>query len=170
MAPRPTAHQASPATLVADAISSLQKAVGNALASVNDQGKAELARAREETEGARREKDDALKQMHAAKLACKEWERRGEVWKAASEKSEMTITHQAETIAQLREEAQQWKNQLLRYEETSRREIQDWKEQYSRAEHERSRLSSRLDQLIAEQVEVSSTRIESGKRSFYLCP
>lgn len=69
------------------------------------------------------------------------------------------IKHQTETITQLREEASQWKNQLLRFEETSRREVQDWKEQYLRAEQERFRLSARLDQLIAEQLEVRLLRL-----------
>ena len=59
-----------------------------------------------------------------------------------------------ETIAQLRDEPQQWKNQLLRFEDASRREIQDWKDQYQRAEIERIRLSARLDELIAEQLHV----------------
>lgn len=66
----------------------------------------------------------------------------------------MQMKHQAETIAQLREEVTQWKSQLSRLEETSRREVQDWKEQYLRAEQERSRLSARVDELIAEQLQV----------------
>ena len=48
----------------------------------------------------------------------------------------------------------QWKNQLTRLEEASKREIRDWKEQYLRAEQERSRLSSRIDELVAEQLQV----------------
>lgn len=64
------------------------------------------------------------------------------------------IKHQAETITQLRSEIAQWKSQLTRLEQTSRREIQDWKEQYQRAEQERSRLSARVEELIAEQLQV----------------
>lgn len=44
----------------------------------------------------------------------------------------------------------QWKSQL----ETARRELQDWKDQYLRTEQERSRLSSRVDELMAEQLQV----------------
>ena len=65
------------------------------------------------------------------------------------------IQYQSETIEQLKEEAQQWKGQLVRYEETARKEIQDWKDQFLRAEQERCRLSSRLDELVAEQMAVS---------------
>lgn len=46
------------------------------------------------------------------------------------------IDHQAETISQLRKEAQQWKDQFMRVEE------------------ERSRLSSRVDELVAQQLYV----------------
>lgn len=69
----------------------------------------------------------------------------------------MQIEHQNETIAQLREEASQWKGQLLRYEETSRREAQDWKEQYLRAEQERIRLAARVDELVTDQLAVRTT-------------
>ncbi|GJE88831.1 hypothetical protein PsYK624_049180 [Phanerochaete sordida] len=153
MAPKAGSSQSSPSALVADAISSLQKAVGTALASAEDHGKADLARANTEIATLRRDRDEAIKLLHVAKVESKDWERRGEGWKSSIEKSELTIQHQAETITQLREEALQWKNQLLRFEDASRREIQDWKDQYLRAEQERSRLSARLDQLIAEQLE-----------------
>jgi hypothetical protein len=48
--------------------------------------------------------------------------------------------HQAELIAQLSQEAQQWKDQCLRLEETLRGEIKAWKDQFLRvnAEHTRS--------------------------------
>ncbi len=55
---------------------------------------------------------------------------------------------------QLRAESSQWKSQLLRFEDASRREMQDWKDQYQRAEQERQRLSSRVDELLAEQLKV----------------
>lgn len=48
----------------------------------------------------------------------------------------------------------QWKTQLTRLEESSRQEIDDWKEQYRRAEHERTRLSARIDELITGQLAV----------------
>ena len=53
----------------------------------------------------------------------------------------------------------------MRFEESSKQEIQDWKEQYLRAEQERVKLSARLDQLIAEQLEASvqsSLRLSIG--------
>jgi len=52
--------------------------------------------------------------------------------------------HQAELIAQLRQEAQQWKDQCLRLEESLRGEIKSWKDQFLRIDAERTRL---LDQL-----------------------
>ena len=64
------------------------------------------------------------------------------------------IQHQSETITRLKEEVQQWRNQLMRLEATTRREIQDWKDQYLRAEDERCHLSSRVDELLAEHMAV----------------
>ncbi len=71
------------------------------------------------------------------------------------------IKHQAETIAQLRAEVQQWKTQLNRLEESSRQEIEGWKDQYRRAEHERTRLSARIEELIAGQLAVRDLSLKS---------
>ena len=62
------------------------------------------------------------------------------------------INHHLETIAQLRQEAAQWKNQCLRLEETSRQEATSWKEQFLRVEQERSKLAQRVEELVAEQL------------------
>lgn len=64
------------------------------------------------------------------------------------------IKHQTETITQLKAEVQQWKAQLARIEETSRQEVESWKEQYRRTEHERARLSVRLEEMLAGQYAV----------------
>ncbi|KAH9949873.1 hypothetical protein B0H21DRAFT_72395 [Amylocystis lapponica] len=143
---------ATPSSIIADALNSLSKATNLALATVEDQARGEVARANAEAADARRERDDALKSLHALQLEEKEWTRRVEGWKAVIDKSEMTVAHQVETIAHLRSEAQQWKAQLLRLEDASRQEIMDWKEQYMRAEQERCRLSSRINELVAEQL------------------
>lgn len=66
------------------------------------------------------------------------------------------IKHQAETISHLRAESAQWKAQLARLEEASREEIADWKERCLRADEERCRLSSRMDELVAEQLAVGT--------------
>ena len=52
-----------------------------------------------------------------------------------------TLTHQGELVAQLRQEAQQWKGQCLRLEETVRRGFKAFKGQFLRidAEHTSSR-------------------------------
>ncbi|KAI0789676.1 hypothetical protein C8Q75DRAFT_891770 [Abortiporus biennis] len=142
----------TPSSILSDALSVFTKSANNALSAVEDQFKSEIARVKGEANETRRERDEAIQALHAARLDEKERDRRFDGWKTSLEKSDLTIQHQSETIVQLREEAQQWKNQLLRFEETSRREIQDWKEQYIRAEQERSRLSARIDELVAEQL------------------
>ena len=62
------------------------------------------------------------------------------------------MNHHLETIAQLRQEAAQWKDQCLRLEETSRQEATSWKEQFLRADQERSKLAQRVEELVAEQL------------------
>ncbi|KAI0373716.1 hypothetical protein BV20DRAFT_962290 [Pilatotrama ljubarskyi] len=134
-----SAHSAS------DALTNLTRAATIAFTAVQEQAQAEIAQARAE-------RDDAIKALHEAQLDAKDLELREEGWRAALEKSDLTIKHQAETIEQLRNEVDQWKTQLMRLEESSRQEIDDWKEQYRRAEQERSRLSSRIDDLVAGQL------------------
>ncbi|OSD07495.1 hypothetical protein PYCCODRAFT_1382298 [Trametes coccinea BRFM310] len=130
---------------LSNAIHNLTRAATVALTTVQEQAQAEATQARAE-------RDDALKALHEAQLEIKESELREQGWRAALEKADMTTRHQAETITQLRNEIDQWKNQLTRLEESSRQEIDDWKEQYRRAEHERTRLSVRVDELIAGQL------------------
>ncbi|KAI0357466.1 hypothetical protein OH77DRAFT_1422324 [Trametes cingulata] len=128
-----------------DALTNLTRAATIAFTAVQEQAQAEIAQARAE-------RDDAIKALHEAQLDAKDLDLREEGWRAALEKSNLTIKHQAETIEQLRNEVDQWKTQLTRLEESSRQEIEDWKEQYRRAESERARLSARLDDLVAGQL------------------
>jgi hypothetical protein len=52
--------------------------------------------------------------------------------------------HQAELIAKLRQEAQQWKDQCLRLEEALRGEIKAWQDQFLRVDNEHTRLLNQL--------------------------
>ncbi|RPD62717.1 hypothetical protein L226DRAFT_568572 [Lentinus tigrinus ALCF2SS1-7] len=144
----PSASSSTSNISVSDALANLTKAATvafNVVQGAQEQAQEEAARLREE-------RDDALKALQEAQLDAKDLEVREEGWKAALDKSDLTIKHQAETIAQLRAEIQQWKTQLNRLEESSRQEIDGWKEQYRRAEHERTRLSARIEELIAGQL------------------
>jgi len=147
-----TSMPSTPSTLISEALNALSKATNSALANVEDHARTQVERANAEVMEARAERDDALKLLHELELEQKELQRRAEGWKAAVEKSELTIKHQTETISHLRAEVQQWKTQLQRLEEASRQELLDWKEQYLRAEQERCRLSGRIDELVAEQL------------------
>ncbi|OCH88682.1 hypothetical protein OBBRIDRAFT_836408 [Obba rivulosa] len=149
----------SPSALIADALASLSKATNLAFSTVEDNARAEVARARADAEKARAERDGAHNERDEARVALqelrieeKEWMRRIEGLKASLDKADITIKHQTETIAQLRAEVQQWKLQLARLEETSRQEVLAWKEQCMRANDERCRLSVRVDELVAEQL------------------
>ncbi|KAI0087913.1 hypothetical protein BDY19DRAFT_907325 [Irpex rosettiformis] len=171
MAPKASTSTIVPSALLADAVNAFTKAAslavgpfvtftilsfsqdGHQLAAVEEESKLEVAKAHAELANMRREHSKNMKFMNQTQLQEKDWERHGEMLKTSLEKAELTIKHQAETIVQLRGEVMQWKSQLTRLEETSRRETQDWKEQYMRAEQERSRLSSRIDELVAEQLQ-----------------
>ncbi|KZT09394.1 uncharacterized protein LAESUDRAFT_723155 [Laetiporus sulphureus 93-53] len=146
-------------SIISDALNSLSKAANLALATVEEQARSDVTRANAEAVEARRERDDAVKVLHILKQERREWERRAEALQAAIDKAELTIKHQAESTKQqtesiqhLRAEAHQWKTQFIKLEESSRLEIADWKEQCLRAEQDRCRLSSRIDELVAEQL------------------
>ncbi|KAK7690364.1 hypothetical protein QCA50_007021 [Cerrena zonata] len=141
---------AAPPALLSDAFSTFATEVNRSLAAVEDHARKQVNQANGNLEAARRERDEAIQELNAIHMREKDWE-------LNVKSSELTIKHQAETIVQLREEAQQWKNQLLRLEETSRREVQDWKEQYLRAEQERTRLSARVDELMSAQILMNQT-------------
>ncbi|KAH8104731.1 hypothetical protein BXZ70DRAFT_922151 [Cristinia sonorae] len=142
----------TPSSIMSDALAAFSKAANHAIGTAEKHAAAEVARVTAEAEDMRRERDEAVDALNAIRLEKKDWQRRLEGWKTSADKANMTIEHQNETIAQLREEASQWKGQLLRYEDTSRREAQDWKEQYLRAEQERIRLAARVDELVGEQL------------------
>ncbi|KAH9936621.1 uncharacterized protein B0H18DRAFT_327754 [Fomitopsis serialis] len=142
----------TPSSIISDALNSLSKAANLALATVEEQARTDVTRANAEVSEARRERDDALKTLRDLRLQEKSWERREESWKASVDKAELTVKHQAETISHLRAESAQWKAQLTRLEETSRQEVNDWKERCLHAEQERCQLSSRIDELVAEQL------------------
>ncbi|KAI0753894.1 hypothetical protein BC629DRAFT_1598564 [Irpex lacteus] len=149
MAPKASTSNNTPSAILADAVNAFTKAASLAFAAVEEEAKIEVARAQAEVADMRREHSKNMKFMNKTQLQEKDWERQGEMLKTSLEKSELTIKHQAETIVQLRDEVMQWKSQL----ETARRELQDWKDQYLRTEQERSRLSSRVDELMAEQLQ-----------------
>ncbi|EGN98334.1 hypothetical protein SERLA73DRAFT_183281 [Serpula lacrymans var. lacrymans S7.3] len=141
-----------PSIILTDALASFTKAANLAFATVQDQARVEVAKVSTETREARRERDDALKALHASRSDEQVWKEEAGAWKTAAEQADMTVKHQTETIAQLRHEATQWKNQCLRLEETSRQEAISWKEQFLRVEQERCKLSLRVDELISEQL------------------
>ncbi|KAJ8595244.1 hypothetical protein M405DRAFT_878313 [Rhizopogon salebrosus TDB-379] len=141
-----------PSVILTDALASLNKAVNIAFASIQDQARQEVTHASTEGREARRERDEAVKALHECKLEEQAWRQEAGVWKAAVEQAELTIKHHLDTISQLRHEAEQWKQQCLRLEDTSRQEAMSWKEQFLRVEQERYKLATRVDELIEEQL------------------
>ncbi|OJA17197.1 hypothetical protein AZE42_00170 [Rhizopogon vesiculosus] len=141
-----------PSVILTDALASLNKAVNIAFASIQDQARQEVTLASTEGREARRERDEAVKALHDCRLEEQAWRQEAGVWKAAVEQAELTIKHHLDTISQLRHEAEQWKQQCLRLEDTSRQEAISWKEQFLRVEQERYKLSTRVDELVEEQL------------------
>ncbi|KAI5983491.1 hypothetical protein EDD15DRAFT_2487596 [Pisolithus albus] len=133
--------------VLTDALAAIDRAATLAITTAQEQATAD---ARE----ARRERDEAAKALHACRLEEQAWREEANTWKTAAHQAQLTIEHHLETIAQLRQEATQWKEQCLRLEETSRLEAVSWKEQFLRVEQERSRLAQRVDDLVSERFSV----------------
>ncbi|KAF8442954.1 hypothetical protein L210DRAFT_3643857 [Boletus edulis BED1] len=141
----------TPAAILTDALTAFNNAANLALTTAQDQARKDVTQATTDVREARRERDDAVNALHASRLEEQAWKQEAAEWKAAADQAELTTNHHLETIAQLREEANQWKNQCLRLEETSRQEAISWKEQFLRVEQERSKLAQRVEELVAEQ-------------------
>ncbi|KAG0701385.1 hypothetical protein DFH29DRAFT_567753 [Suillus ampliporus] len=141
-----------PSVILTDALASLNKAVNIAFTSIQDQTRLEVTQASAEAREARRERDEAVKALHELRLEEQVWKQDSGARKAVVEQAELTVKHHLETIAQLRYEAEQWKQQCLRLEDTSRQEATSWKEQFLRVEQERYKLAARVDELIEEQL------------------
>ncbi|KAG1745944.1 uncharacterized protein EDB91DRAFT_1236246 [Suillus paluster] len=141
-----------PSVILTDALASLNKAVNIAFTSIQDQTRLEVTQASAEAREARRERDEAVKALHELRLEEQAWKQEAGSRKAAVEQAELTVKHHLETITQLRYEAEQWKQQCLRLEDTSRQEATSWKEQFLRVEQERYKLAARVDELIEEQL------------------
>ncbi|KAG6377060.1 hypothetical protein JVT61DRAFT_1110 [Boletus reticuloceps] len=143
----------TPAAILTDALTAFNSAANLALTTAQDQARKDVTQATADVREARRERDDAVNALHASRLEEQAWKQEAAIWKATVRTiPRVTRTdHHLETIAQLREEATQWKNQCLRLEETSRQEAISWKEQFLRVEQERSKLAQRVEELVAEQ-------------------
>ncbi|KAH0832029.1 hypothetical protein J3R83DRAFT_12935 [Lanmaoa asiatica] len=144
----------TPPTLLSDALTSFNKAATLAFTAAQDQARKDLTQATTDAREARRERDEAVNALHASRLEEQAWRQEAGAWKSAVREFSC-INHHLETIAQLRQEASQWKNQCLRLEETSRQEAISWKDQFLRVEQERSKLSQRVEELVAEQLNSS---------------
>ncbi|KAG2129131.1 hypothetical protein DEU56DRAFT_499236 [Suillus clintonianus] len=145
------ATNSPPSVILTDALASLNKAVNIAFTSIQDQTRLEVTQASAEAREARRERDEAIKALHELRLDEQAWRQEANARQSAVEQAELTIKHQADTIAQLRYESEQWKQQCLRLEDTSRQEATSWKEQFLRVEQERYKLATRVNELIEEQ-------------------
>ncbi|KAI6030957.1 hypothetical protein F5J12DRAFT_888766 [Pisolithus orientalis] len=149
---------ATPSAVLTDALAAFGRAATLAITTAQEQATAE-------TREARRERDEAIKALHDCKLEEQAWKEEANTWKAAARQAELTIEHHLDTIAQLRQEATQWKEQCLRLEDNSRVEAVSWKEQFLRVEQERSRLAQRVDVLVSERLSVRSSPFFCNLRS-----
>lgn len=135
---------ASPSVLLADSLASLSKSALHAFAQVENQARSEVARVVADAQEARNERDKALDAQHKYQLEGQAWKQEVMNYKASLKQAEISIAHQTETIAQLRREAAQWKDQS-----------RNWQEHFLRVEQERCALSSRVDSLVAERLQWS---------------
>ncbi|TFY67262.1 hypothetical protein EVG20_g4006 [Dentipellis fragilis] len=141
---------AEPSVALAEALKSISHATLSALRAYEQGSRSQAAQLEDELSRVRQERDDAVADMYESRQKEQAWQQEIEKWKVATEKLEIGRSHLSDLVAQLRDEAQQWKDQCLRLEETSRQEIQDWKEQFLRVDAERLRLTARIDHLASD--------------------
>ncbi|KAF9644144.1 hypothetical protein BDM02DRAFT_3122355 [Thelephora ganbajun] len=137
----------TPASIISDAIASLTHAANVALSKSDEQAQAELSRALSDARMARNQRDEALNSLKTIESEQVNHKQQLDTWKTAVDQADSTIQHQADTIAQLRQENIHWRDQYARVEKS----CQEWKEQFMRVEQERIRLLARLEELLAQQ-------------------
>ncbi|KAF7365083.1 hypothetical protein MVEN_00379500 [Mycena venus] len=104
---------------LAEVLGLVQKTVLNAASELEDEAQAQVARIGSEAHEARRERDDALKALHAAELAAT--------------KHENELSQMRATIEALQREVIHWKEQA-----------KNWQDHYTRVEQDRCGLSTEL--------------------------
>ncbi|GLB38407.1 hypothetical protein LshimejAT787_0502720 [Lyophyllum shimeji] len=135
----------NPSGLLAESLAALSKSAYQAFAEVENQARHDVAQAMSDSRDARLERDRALEALHAAQLEGQELQKEVASVKAALKQAEISIAHQKETIAQLRREATQWKDQS-----------RNWQEHFLRVEQERCSLTTRIDELVTERLQWSN--------------
>lgn len=129
-----------PSVAVAEAFKQFSQATVSALRAYEQGTRARLSQAEDDLRALRRERDDALRDFNASREQAQVWVAEVDKWKSEANNAIVVNTHQAELVNQLRQEAQQWKDQCLRLEETLRGEIKAWKDQFLRVDAEHTRL------------------------------
>ncbi|KAF9468520.1 hypothetical protein BDZ94DRAFT_1245556 [Collybia nuda] len=137
---------ANPSELLTASLAALSKSAYQAFAEIENKARSEVARATVDACEARAERDKLKNTLHEFQLEGHSWKQEIHNCKAALKQAEITIAHQTETITQLRREANQWKDQS-----------RNWQEHFLRVEQERCALSTRIDELVAEQLQWNRT-------------
>ncbi|KAF8272170.1 hypothetical protein EI94DRAFT_1796316 [Lactarius quietus] len=111
-----------PSVLVAEAFKQFSQATVSALRTYEQGTRARLSQVEDDLRpfGA-----SATMRLEISRTKPRSGSRSGQV---EADRASVVNTHQAELVNQLRQEAQQWKDQCLRLEETLRGEIKAWKD------------------------------------------
>ncbi|KAG6841997.1 hypothetical protein C0991_004488 [Blastosporella zonata] len=134
-----TAH---PSSVLADSLAALSKSAHQAFAEVENQARQDVAKANSDAREARIERDKTLEALHATQLDGQVLQKEVASVQATLKQTELSVSHLKETIAQLRREATQWKDQS-----------RNWQEHFLRVEQERCSLSTRIEELVAERLQ-----------------
>ncbi|TFK74815.1 hypothetical protein BDN72DRAFT_955477 [Pluteus cervinus] len=131
----------NPSGMLAESIATFSQAAYKAFAEIETQCKSEVARATTQAKDAKIARDEALAQLHEMQLEDKSLQQEVIALRAGLKQMEMTIAHQADTIAQLRREANQWKDQS-----------KNWQDHFLRVEQERCALGTKVDELLTDRL------------------
>ncbi|KAH0586266.1 hypothetical protein J132_11394 [Termitomyces sp. J132] len=134
----------SPSAVLAESLAVLSTSAHQAFAEVENRARQDVAKANSDAHAARLERDKALEAFRAAQLEAQELQKEVASTKATLNQTELSVSHQKETIAQLRREAMQWKDQS-----------HNWQEHFLRVEQERCSLTTRIEELASERFQWS---------------
>ncbi|THV03846.1 hypothetical protein K435DRAFT_239645 [Dendrothele bispora CBS 962.96] len=121
---------------IAESFANFSKEIHKTFEEAERKARQDIARSVADALEARNERDNANRLLHEAQMETQQWKQEVMSSNAQLKQSETILAHHLETIALLKRECNQWKDQS-----------KNWQEHFLRVEQERCGLASKLDEL-----------------------
>ncbi|KAF5315161.1 hypothetical protein D9619_007217 [Psilocybe cf. subviscida] len=142
----------NPAAMLADSMNIFSKAAHKVFSEVEAQTRREVAQAVAEAREAKLDRDRARKELHTLQMSLQSMMQETATNKAALVQAETTIAHQTETLTSQAETITQLRRELSQSKDQSR----NWQEHFLRVEQERCTQSFRIEELVAEKLQLAN--------------